>query len=79
MIFDDISIDETSITKDTVPQSSSLSAPAGPKTDTLAGITPIINDAPSSSSTQSVAYQDLRNIIGPFPFEAPAGFHWVPT
>ena len=33
----------------------------------------------SCSVNQPVSNQDLQTIIGPYPFEALSGFHWVPT
>ena len=38
-----------------------------------------VNHSSSCSVNQPVSNQDLQTIIGPYPFEAASGFHWVLT
>ena len=64
--------------------SSSTTTVANLEIETTFSETPLLpttssaNHSSSCSVNQPVSSQDLQTIIGPYPFEAPSGFHWVP-
>ena len=66
-------------------RSASTTTAANPETEIRFSETPrlatrsSVNHSSSCSVNQPVSSQDLQTIIGPHPFEAPSGFHWVPT
>ena len=82
MNFDELTINDNN--KDD-NLSAATTAAANPETETRfsetarLATTSSVNHSSSCGVNQPVSNQDLQTIIGPYPFEAASGFHWVPT